>query len=102
MNKRIEENDPFGPFNFADFKKWMSHQSDGKKNNLVGLQVESKINVRRLLSRIQETKQGDIETVAKDFKKNGGVIVEVDGNDVVVEVKSGSFIIHKMHVKKSD
>lgn len=102
MNKGIEESDPFGPFNFNEFKKWMENHGDQKKKNLLGLQVESKLNIRRLLTTIQETKEGNIETVAKDFKKNGGIISEVDGNDVVVKVNSGSFIIHKMYVKKPD
>lgn len=103
MNKRIveEASDPFGPFNFNEFKKWMDNQQDNKsKTNLIGLKVESKINYRRLLSRIQETKQGDLETVAKEFKNNGGKITEADGNDVLIEVSSGSFIVHRMYIKK--
>lgn len=103
MNKRIDENsDPFGPFNFGDFKKWMEHQNDGKsKTNMIGLQVESKVPFKRLLSRI-ETQVGEIEEVAKDFKKNGGTITNVDGQNVIIEVSSGSFIIHRMYVKRED
>lgn len=104
MNKRSDEqNDPFGPFNFSDFKKWMEHQNDSKsKPNLIGLHVESKINYRRLLSRILETQEGDTETVAKDFKRHGGKISDIDGHNVLIEVNSGSFIIHRMHVKRAD
>ena len=99
----INEDDPFGqPFNFSDFKKWMQHHPDTKKSNLIGVQVESKINYKKLLSRIQETKDGLLEDVAKEFSKNGGIIMEVDGHDVVIKVDNGSFIIHKMNIKKSD
>jgi len=102
MNKRSDEKgDPFGPFNFGDFKKWMEHQQDTKaKPNMVGLQVESKVAFKKLLSRI-ETQDGEIEEVARDFKKNGGTITSVDGHNVV-EVDSGSFMIHRMYIKRED
>jgi hypothetical protein len=103
MNKRIDEKgDPFGPFNFSDFKKWMENQHDAKsKPNMIGLQVESKVAFKRLLSRI-ETQDGEIEEVARDFKKNGGTITDVDGHNVLIEVDSGSFIIHRMYVKREE
>lgn len=103
MNKRIDEkSDPFGPFNLNDFKKWMGHQHDAKsKPNMIGLQVESKITFKRLLSRI-ETQDGEVEEVAKDFKKNGGTITEVNGQNILVEVNSGSFLIHRMYIKKEN
>jgi translation initiation factor 1 (eIF-1/SUI1) len=103
MNKRIDEkSDPFGPFNLNDFKKWMGHQQDAKsKPNMIGLQVESKITFKRLLSRI-ETQDGEIEEVAKDFKKNGGTITEVNGQNILIEVDSGSFLIHRMYVKREN
>lgn len=103
MNKRIDEKgDPFGPFNFSDFKKWMGNQQDAKsKSNMIGLQVESKVTYKRLLSRI-ETEDGEIEEVAKDFKKNGGTITEVNGHNVLIEVDSGSFMIHRMYVKREE
>ena len=103
MNKRIDEKgDPFGPFNLSDFKKWMEHQQDAKaKPNMVGLQVESKVTLKKLLSRI-EVQDGEIEEIAKEFKKNGGTISEVDGHNVLIEVDSGTFIVHRMYVKRTD
>lgn len=103
MNKRIEEgDDPFGPFNLSHFKKWMDHQQDAKsKSSLVGFQVESKIPYKKLVSRI-ETQLGDIEEVARDFKKNGGLVNEVDGPNILIEVTSGTFLIHKMYIKKHE
>lgn len=99
MNKRSEKVNPFGPFNFSDFKKWMGNQHDAKKSNMIGLHVESKIPLKKLLSRI-ETQVGDIEEVAKDFKKNGGTINEMNGHHFIIEVDSGSFLIHRMYTKK--
>jgi hypothetical protein len=99
MNKRSNGN-PFGMFDVNNFKKWMEDQQDAKsKPNMVGLQVESKIPVKKLLSRI-EIQEGDIEEVAKDFKRNGGKISEVNGHNFMIEVSSGTFIIHRMHIQK--
>lgn len=104
MNKRIDKENYLGPFNFSEFKKWMEHQQDDNdktKPNMIGLQVESKVPFKKLLSRI-ETQDGEIEEVAKDFKRNGGIIKEVDGPNVLIEVTSGTFIVHRMYVKRED
>ena len=104
MNKGSEEDyDPFGPFNLNDFKKWMGNQNDNKsKSHMIGLEVESKVSYKKLLSRIVETEEGEISDVAKDFKENGGIITDIDGSNILVEVDSGSFIIHRMYVKRTD
>lgn len=102
MDKRSDEKGGlFGMFNLNDFKKWMDHQQDCKTKNIVGIKVESKITYKKLLSRI-EAQEGEIEEVAKDFKKNGGTITEVNGHNILIEVDSGNFIIHKMHIKRED
>lgn len=98
MNKR---NDPFSDFDLNDFKKWMTHQQDEEnKPNMVGLRVESKITGKKLLSRI-EAQEGETLEIVRDFKKNGGIISEVNGQNILIEVESGSFLIHKMYIKKS-
>ena len=103
MNKGSEDYDPFGPFNLNDFKKWMHGQQDNKsKSNMIGLEVESKISYKKLLSRIIETEEGETTEVAKDFKENGGTISEMDGQNILIEVSCGSFIIHRMYVKRQD
>jgi translation initiation factor 1 (eIF-1/SUI1) len=101
MNKQRSD-DPFGPFNLSHFKKWMNNQHDAKsKPNMIGMQVESKIAFKKLISRI-ESEDDNIEEMAKDFKKNGGVITDVDGHTVMIEVDSGKFNIHRMYIKKED
>jgi hypothetical protein len=102
MNKWSKTNDdPFGPFNLSDFKKWISNQQDANNKSMVGVQVESKIHLKKLVSRI-ETQEGEIIEVAKDFKKNGGTITEENGHYMYVSVDSGSFMIHRMHLKCAD
>lgn len=102
MNKwNYNNDDPFGPFNLSHFKKWMSEQHDYNKSSMVGLQVKSKIPLKKLVSRI-ETQQGEILEVAKDFKKNGGTITEENGHYMYVSCDSGSFMIHRMHLERAD
>ena len=102
MNKwNYTSDDPFGPFNLSDFKKWMSNHHDANKSNMVGLKIESKIPLKKLISRI-ETQEGELLEVAKDFKKNGGTITEENGHYMYVSVDSGSFMIHRMHLKRSE
>ena len=79
----------------------MSDQHDARKSNMVGLKIESKIPLKKLISRI-ETQDGELLEVAKDFKKNGGTITEENGHYMYVSVDSGSFMIHRMHLKRSE
>jgi predicted transcriptional regulator len=101
MNK--QKKDPFNSFDFSNFKKWMKSQNEPKESNdVIGLHVESKI-ARNKLAYKMELEYGIAEEVAKDFKNNGGIITEADGNKYLIEVESGTFIIHKMFVtKKTD
>lgn len=101
MKKRNEQKDPFGFFDLSDFKNWMNQQKDTRpKIEIIGLHVESRANLKRLLSKI-EICEGEIDEVAKDFKENGGIISEADGHKFLIDVDSGSFIIHRMHVKRN-
>lgn len=108
MTKRIDNqdqgNDPFGPFNLSDFKKWMKSQPEenrSSRQDMLGLHVESKVSPRKLLARM-EVQDGEAEEVAKEFCKEGGVISDLDGHNVLIEVDSGSFVIHRMYVKRRD
>lgn len=99
MKKR---SDPFNPacFSLSDFKKWMeSQQKDNScDQEVVGMKVEPKIGLRKLIEKIES--EEDATDLAKDFRRHGGIITEEDGNNVMVEVESGSFIIAKNYIKK--
>ncbi len=104
MNKQRsgEDGDVFNLFYLNDFKKWIHKQKDESPSrpHMIGVQVESKVNLKKLVSRM-DVQEGEEEELAKDFKQNGGIISEVDGSNILVEVDSGSFIIHKMYIKRS-
>lgn len=91
--------------NINDFKKWMqkqdeqSAQMEDNDNSIVGISVKSKINKRKLYERI-DVEDGAIEELVADFRENGGTVVDVDGEHLMIEVESGSFYIPKKFVKK--
>jgi hypothetical protein len=49
-----------------------------------------------------ETQDGDTYEVAKEFKKNGGSITEENGHYMYVSVSEGSFLIHRMYLRRMD
>lgn len=93
------QDDPFGIFNLADFKKWIKKQENVPNNSIIGLTVESKINKKRLSSEI-EVQDGETKDIIKDFYENGGTVTDVDGNIFLIEVDSGTFLIDKTFVRK--
>ena len=98
-----KQDDPFGPFNLSDFKKWMQGQQDTQpaKTNLVGLKVESRVPMKKLISRM-DVQDGDGFEITKEFKKHGGIVSEADGSKILIELDAGAFIIDRMYVKKKN
>ena len=93
-------------FSLDEFKRWMKENSSNSplierpKNPLIGIQVESKISFKRLLEKILD-QNGDLEEIAHDFHKNGGTILESEDKRFCIEVKSGSFFIHRAYVTRT-
>lgn len=92
-------------FSLKDFKKWMATQKqppieDRRKYELAGVRVESKLGLKRLVTRMS-SQEGDVVEMAREFRRHGGVILEVDSDNVVlIEVDSGTFHIPRFFVKK--
>jgi len=86
------------------FRKWIKQQEqfDSKieKKYPLGIQVESKVNSKKL-SNIMTLENGQMGRVIKDFMKNGGKIAEVDGDNFLIEVTMGSFYIKKSYVRRA-
>ena len=87
-------------FSLNEFKKWMESQSEHEASrNQVGTQVESKISLKKLLEKI-EPQEGELYEIAKEFKRDGGTLVEMDGQALLIEVNAGRFIISRLFVRK--
>jgi hypothetical protein len=87
-------------FSLNNFRKWMSKQKfeASNKPKFRGCIIESKISVKRLVTKM-DVDQGDLYEMAKDFKRRGGTILECDRDNILlVAVKSGTFRIPKFFV----
>jgi hypothetical protein len=94
-------------FSLNNFKKWMSTQKEiflkretiTNSSNLVGLHVESRLSAKKLQDRIF-SEEGNIHAMAKNFKKNGGLVTNIDeDHNLFIKVDGGTFRIHKIFVK---
>ena len=97
----------YSPVN--DFKKWMKEHPDGsesdfdkpKRNkNFIGVVVESKVKLRKLLSKMQP-ESGNLNELAMDFVNNNGIISNIDGKVFLIEVDSGEFYIERHYVRRA-
>jgi hypothetical protein len=92
-------------FSLQDFKKWMSSQNDQPKSrhaHLVGLHVESKLSIKRLVNKIIPDDEADVNELAKEFRRDGGVILQIDEDcNLLIEVDSGTFTIPRYFVRKT-
>lgn len=65
-----------------------------------GVYVEAKVNIKKLISRM-EPEDGEVYELAKDFRRHGGKVLDADGESLVVEVSSGTFRIMRNCVRKA-
>lgn len=86
-------------FSLDNFKKWMDEQTEEVQppTSIIGLEVQSKLNGKKLLSRMT-LEDGDRKEVCLDFIENGGKIKEELEKQFLIEVASGSFYLHRMYV----
>jgi hypothetical protein len=90
-------------FSFDDFKKWMLQQNGFSSTipriNYIGISVDSNIPKRKLSPYIC-VRDGTLEELVNDFSKHGGIVVDIDGKHLVIEVNSGSFSIPENCVRR--
>lgn len=101
-------------FSLNDFKSWLSQQPDlsgffdlsnrtNPGDELIGCEVHAKVSGKKLLEKIQ-SENVDPEILVEDLLENGGVVVSLDGKNLLIEVESGSFYLPRFCVRivKSD
>ena len=82
-----------------DFKKWMKVQEDEEepRGQVVGMKVEARFCGKRI-AREMTLESGRAGRVVREFIKNGGTVKSVDGEEYLIEVKSGSFYTNKRNI----
>lgn len=106
-------------FSFYEFKGWLAKQPEEDfslpefgviqankiMGDIVGKSVESRLGLQRLENQIAEHNadmdQGQVERLAKQFKQQGGVVVEVCDLRLGIDTSLGHFNLPKLYTKLS-
>jgi hypothetical protein len=107
MEDEVSRYDDEPKLSLNDFKKWMARQPDKPvppavrlAKELIGTYVESKLGVKRLINQMT-AESGEPQELAKDFRRYGGVVVQVDrDHNFLIEVESGTFSLPKYFVRR--
>jgi hypothetical protein len=87
-------------FNIDNFKKWMNNHpasGDDETKDMVGTEVQARFSARKTIKNIT-MENGKAGKVIREFMSGGGSVKAVDGNEYIIEVESGSFLINKKFV----
>lgn len=90
----------WSPSFMAEFKKWIDTKEDQSNTIDKGCMVTTNLKLKTLVERIDciKTMDHSVIDIAKNFIKNGGIVKEVQGNDLLVKGKKGLFLINKEDV----
>lgn len=86
----------WSPNFMAEFKKWMNESAEEQLIE-IGSIVGTNLKLKTLIERMdcQESYDNTVIEVAKYFKKHGGKITQVLGEQITIENKKGIFILNK-------
>jgi hypothetical protein len=91
-----------------DFKKWIEESDKNmfkqqteenivESEEYIGKEVQSRIGLKKLIFKSQ-VDEGNEKEVCLDFFKNGGVIIDCEEDQFLIEVESGQLYINKSYV----
>jgi hypothetical protein len=106
-DQQNHEEEPLAPmFSLHDFKKWMDHNGAGRfamagRRKSEGAEVEPRVPLRKFAARM-EVEEGDVVEMAREFRTNGGVVVEANGDAFLIQVANGVFRIPRTCVRRKD
>jgi hypothetical protein len=95
----------FTRLNADNFKRWIKNQDEFDTtiennlagNNLIGASVETKFGRKKIAQHII-IENGNSTKVIKEFLENGGTLKQINGDEYLIEVSSGAFMINKRYV----
>ena len=99
----VEPENNESEFSLQDFKKWMNenarqHFAVSNPKWRLGTEVEINRSLRKFIARMEPT-DGDVTEMAREFKRSGGMITEIDGLYSRIDVVNGSFVIPTSYVR---
>lgn len=86
-------------FNIDNFRRWMKTNPDSEETeiSLVGVEVQARFGAKKTIKHMT-VESGRAGRVIREFMDDGGVISKVSGDECLVRVTSGSFLIDKRFV----
>lgn len=80
-----------------NFRKWMKNNSSSdldETSSIEGCEVQAKFSSRKIIKNIcvEEGKPG---RVIREFMEEGGIVESVSGNECLIKVNAGKFLINK-------
>lgn len=90
----------WSPAFMSEFKKWIDHKEDEVVNIAKGSFVNTNLKLKTLVERIDCIKTSDntVVDIAKNFIKHGGLVKEVNQEEVIIKTKKGIFILNKSDI----
>lgn len=107
MTDSHNEEEPLAPqFSLYDFKKWMGHNGVERfgmagRRKSEGAEVEPRLPLKRFANKM-EADEGDIVEMAHEFRDNGGLVIEANGDTFMIKVANGTFRIPRSCVRRKD
>ena len=85
--------------NADNFRRWMKAHpnSENSETNLLGLEVQARFGAKKMIKHMT-VEAGRAGRVIREFVEDGGVIGKVSGDEYLINVTSGSFLINKKFV----
>lgn len=86
-------------FNVDNFRRWMKTHPEKEESepNIVGLDVQARFGAKKMI-RHMTVESGRAGKVIREFMEEGGVVGQVSGNEYLIRVASGSFIVNKKYI----
>ena len=107
MTDHEHDEEPLAPqFSMNEFRRWMNENGSSRfamngRRKSEGAEVEPRVTMRKFVGKM-EAEEGDLVEMARDFRDNGGVVVESNGDCFLVKVECGLFRIARSCVKRKD
>lgn len=96
-------------FSLDDFKSWLTDNEEvheepapvaDVQSKFVNKFAESKVSLKKLVEKIET--DGDVEELAAAFEEHGGVIIDTEGKNLIIQLDEGTISIPRFCVEIDD
>lgn len=90
----------WSPSFMAEFKKWIDNKEEDVCAIDKGSVVNTSLKLKTLVERMDciKTMDHSVIDIAKSFIKHGGVVKEVQGDELLIKGKKGLFLVNRQDI----